>query len=179
MNSTSVPTSRRASRMLVIGGLTVGLAAASIGAANAAPPTSRDAASDSRQVRFAGTVFATESNENVDLVGRLHVVTQLTGSEQDGWTVAWHANLDDTTGTGQTTGDRYRGTGADHGTVAIPPGPPVRTAFFEASFTLRPPGASIHPPSPCRLAVNVAYDETGRVSDVQVHVADAPIRTVD
>lgn len=173
MNSITVPPRRRAPRMLVAVGLTVLLVGAGVGAANACSRGS----SDSRQVRFAGTVFATESNENVDVVGRLHVVTRLTGSEQDGWTVEWHASLDHTTGTGQTSGDRYRGTGADRGTAAYPPGPPVRSAVFEASFTLRPPGGSIHPPSPCRLAVNVVYDETGRVSDVQVHVIDHPTTT--
>lgn len=175
MNSLTVPTHRTASRMLVMIGVALVVAASGVGTANASSPGSPD----SRQARFTGTVFATESNENVDVVGRLHVVTQLSGSEQDGWTVEWHANLDDTTGTGETTGDRYRGTGADRGTVAMPPGPPTRSAFFEASFTLRPPGGSIHPPSPCRLAVNVVYDETGRVSDVQVRVADAPVGTVD
>ena len=139
MNSITVPTGRRASRVLVAIGMTLLLAATGVGAANARSRGS----SDGRQVRFAGTVFATESNENVDVVGRLHVVTQLSGSEQDGWTVEWHANLDNTTGTGQTTGDRYRGTGADRGTVAFPPGPPTRSAFFERrSRCVRPAARS-------------------------------------
>jgi hypothetical protein len=155
------------------------LAVAGVGAANAAIPRSGLTPADTRQVSFSGAVSATEANENVDVVGRLHVVTQLSGSEQTGWTGEWRANLDYTTGTGRTTGDRYRGTGADSGTVAMPPGPPVREAFFEPSFTLRPPGGSIHPPSPCRLAVNVVYDETGQVSTVEVHVADGPTGTVD
>lgn len=107
------------------------------------------------------------------------MVTQLSGSERDGWTLDWHANLNDTTGTGETTGDGYRGIGADHGTVALPPGPPARTATFEPSFTLYLSGPPTHPPSPCRLAVNVVYDETGHVSGVEVRAADGTIGSGD
>ena len=175
MNSLTVSPRRRAPRMLMAVGLTVVLAVAGVGTAKATPRSGLTPV-DSRRVSFADTVFATESNENVDVVGHLHVVTQLSGSDSTGWTVEWHANLDNTSGTGETTGDRYQGTGADSGVVHPPS--PIREASFEASFTLHPPGP-IHPPSPIRLAVNVVYDETGHVSDVQLHVADAPIGTVD
>lgn len=173
MNSITVPTRRRAPRMLVAC-VTVLLVVIRVDAANAATPRSAVTPADSRQVSFAGTTFAAGASENVDVVGNLHVMTQLSGSEQTGWTVEWHANLDNTTGTGQTTGDRHQGIGADRGTVAYPPGPPTRSVFFEPSFTLRPSGGSIHPPSPCRLAVNVVFDETGQVSAVEVHVVDQP-----
>jgi hypothetical protein len=171
--STTVP-HRHPIRGLVVVGITLMLAAGAA-SANAFAPGSVD----NRQVRFSVTTFATDSNENVDVVGRLHLVTKLTGSEQAGWTLEWRANLDNTTGTGQITGDRYRGTGADSGTVAYPSGPPVREVLFEPAFMLRPPGGSIHPPSPCRLLVNVVYDESGRVAEVQVHAADTVIGSGD
>lgn len=90
--------------MLVTACLTVLLAAAGAGAANATPQSGL-APADSRQVSFAGTTFAAEADENVDVVGTLQLVTQLSGSEQTGWTLDWHANLNNTTGTGQITAD--------------------------------------------------------------------------
>jgi hypothetical protein len=124
-------------------------------------------------------MFASQSNEDVEVAGRLHVVTQLTGSEETGWTFEWRTNVDNLTAKGQTTGDRYRASGTDGGTVAIPPEPPVREVIFEPSFSLLPPGPPTHPPSPCRLTVSVVYDETGRVSDVQVRAADGTIGSGD
>jgi hypothetical protein len=125
---------------------------------------------DIRQVAFTGAVYLAEPDETVDLAGNLHLVTRLSGSEHTGWTVDWRANLDTTTATGQSTATHYVGSGADAGTVALPPGPPVRTAVLSPLFTLLPPGPPMHPPSPIRLGVHVAYDETGRVTDVGVHI---------
>ena len=68
-------------------------------------------------------------------------------------------------------------TGAETGAVALPPGPPVRTAFFEPTFTLMPPGPPVHPPSPCRFLVAVSFDEAGQVANVDAHLADAPPTT--
>lgn len=181
MRRISVPTRRRTSRTLATGCLTALLAVAGVGAANASPSGSGGAPSVSRQVSFAGTAFATAANENVDVTGRLHVVTRLTGSEARGWTLDWNANVDHATGTGATTGDRYILRGAATGTVMYPPGPLVRAASLEPSFTLMPPGPPVHPPSPIRLLVDVSFVAAGgQLIAVQVHLGDAhPIGTTD
>jgi hypothetical protein len=68
--SATVPTPRRVPRILMMAGLTDLLAVTGASAANA----SSHGSSDRRQVRFAGTAFATVSNENVGVVGRLGTV---------------------------------------------------------------------------------------------------------
>lgn len=89
----------------------------------------------------------------------------------------WHANLDDTTGIGQATGDRYLGRGAGRGTVTHPPSP-IRSATFELPFTLFPAGPPVHPPSPLRFNANVVF-ENGRLSSLEVWLGQAPIGSVD
>jgi hypothetical protein len=128
---------------------------------------------------FAGTTFDRAEGESVDVAGALRVVIRLTGSTDDGWIVDWHANVDHGSGTGETTGNDYVLTGAETGTAAIPPGQPVRTAFFEPTFTLLPPGPPTHPPSPCRFLVAVSFDEAGHVANVDAHLADAAPPTTD
>lgn len=170
---TRKPGHRRATTLLAAL-VAVALAVTGAGRAVAAPATS----ATSRQVSFAGTTFASQSNESVDLVGTLHVVTALSGSEETGWSLDWQTNVNNTTATGQTSGDRYVGHGTDRGTVLMPPGPPTRP-HFEPSFTLMPPGPPTHPPSPIRLNVHVHFDETGQVTDIEVRVVDGSFGTVD
>jgi hypothetical protein len=136
------------------------------------------ASTESSQVTFTGTAYLADANETVDIVGNVHLVTRLTGTEQTGWTLDWQTNLDNVTGFGLITGTRYVGSGADNGTVTLPPGPPTRSATLQATFTLLPPGPPTHPPSPIRLAAHVSYDETGQVSDVGIHIEQA-FATVD
>ncbi|SDH84859.1 hypothetical protein SAMN05192558_105333 [Actinokineospora alba] len=128
---------------------------------------SADTSTESRQIVFACTTFA--ADDTVDIAGTLHLVARLTGSDQTGWTLTWRTNVDHTTGTGQS-GTHYVVTGADTGTATLPPGPPTRPAPLPATFSLLPPGPPTHPPSPIRLAVHLAYDETGSLVDVQVHI---------
>ena len=143
------------------------------GPATASPPGPTTQTS-SGQIGFAGTTFDDATEENVDLVGHLHVRTRLTGSDAEGWIVDWGANADHATGTGESSGDPYSLHGADGGSVAFPPGPPVRTAVFEPTLTLMPYGGRVHPPSPIRLLVAVSFDTRGRIANVQVHVGGAP-----
>ena len=143
-----------------------------------AGPAFASAGADARQVAFSGTVLASETHENVDVVGRVHLVVTLAGSPGSGWALRWLSNVE-AWGTGATTGDRYRGHGTDVGTVNIPPGPPVRTAVLHPACGLIPPGPPAHPPSPCRLLVQVAFDEAGRLSAVDVHVGDGFVGTTD
>lgn len=98
-----------------------------------------------------GRAFSPESNENVDISGTVHVVVRLGGSESSGWTLDWRANLDSTSGIGQTTGDRYVARGADGGTVTHPPSP-IRSATFDVAFILFPPGPPTHPRIPAGSA---------------------------
>lgn len=177
---TSVLTRSRASRTAATGCLTALLAVTGVGAAQAATSGSSGTRAFSRQVSFAGTAFATGTNENVDVTGDLHLVTRLT-SEESGWTLNWDVNLDSAAGTGGTTGDRYIMSGAAAGAVVgLPPGPPVRAASFEVGFTLLPPGPPTHPPSPIRLLVTISFDATGQLIDVQIHPGGAPpIGTTD
>lgn len=158
--------------LAVCAGVLLGMSGLGAASAATAPST------ESRQATFAGSAYLADPNETVDLVGNLHLVTRLTGTEQTGWTLYWSTNLDHTTGTGQTTGTHYVGSGADTGTVTFPPGPPVRSASLQATFTLLPPGPPTHPPSPIRLAVHLSYDGTGQVSDVGIHVEQS-FGTVD
>ena len=169
---------RRAVALLVSGGIALGVG----GTEGAGAATARPAASTvapGRQVPFAGELWASGPAETVDVAGRLHVDVVLSGSESGGWSVDWRVNLDRTDGTGRATGDRYRATGSDGGSVSIPPGPPVRTATFEPSFTLFPPGPPVHPPSPCRFVVQAGFDGAGRLTSVEVRLAGSAIGTVD
>jgi hypothetical protein len=149
-----------------------------IGSAEARTAGTELTSVDSRRVIFAGTTFASGSNENVDVAGTLHVVATLVGSEQTGWALNWSTNLADTMGRGQTTDDRYLASGSDRGLVLMPPGPPTRAASVEASFRLHPP-APIHPPSPIRLSVTIVFDESGRVADIGIHVIQGTIGPSD
>ena len=175
------PTSRRPRRLSMIlaaTGLATLLVTLGAGPATALPP-GPPTRTYSSQVDFAGTVFDSGAGESVDLVGDLHVLTQPTGSDSDGWTVDWRASFGQASGTGETTGDQYVLDGADAGTVTLPPGPPTRTAFFEPTFTLLPPGPPTHPPSPIRLLLAASFDDRGQVTDVQAHLSDSTWGTTD
>jgi hypothetical protein len=147
------------------------------GAAAALPP-GPPTRSTSSQVALDGPAFASGAGEYVDITGDLHVVTSISGSETDGWTLEWHANVDHARGTGQTSGGRYVLNGATSGTETYPPGPPVRTASFEPTFSLIPPGPPVHPSSPCSVLVDLSFDEAGHVTGVQAHFVDS-VQTVD
>lgn len=103
----------------------------------------------------------------------------MSGSEETGWSLDWQTNVNNTTATGQTSSDHYVGHGADRGTVLLPPGPPTRAAVFEPTFTLLPPGPPVHPPSPIRLSVQIAFNETGQVIDIEARVGHGSFGTVD
>lgn len=154
------------------------LSATGVGAASAVTTEPATSPAESRQASFRGTAFAAGPEENIDIFGRLHAVVQLSGSESSGWTLDWHANLDDTTGIGQASGDRYLARGAGRGTVTHPPSP-IRPATFELTFTLFPPGPPVHPPSPIRLSAHVVFEENGRLSGLEVRLGQAPIGSVD
>lgn len=150
-----------------------------VGAAEAAAPRAGLTSADSRRVSLSGTTFASATNENVDVVGTLQVATVLLGSEQTGWILGWATGLGNITGTGQTTGDRYRATGTDGGFVPMPSGPPAQSVAFEPSCRLYSPGLSVHPPSPCRFIVNLVFDGSGRVTDVAIQVDPGVIGPAD
>lgn len=177
MYTTLAPT-RRMPPVLIAACTALLLSATGLGAANAVTTKPATSPAEGRQASFRGTVFATESEENVDIFGRLHVVVQVSGSESSGWTLDWHANLDDTTGIGQATGDRYLGRGAGRGTVTHPPSP-IRSATLELTVTLLPPGPPTHPPSPIRLSAHVVFEDNGRLSGLEVRLGQAPIGSVD
>ena len=129
---------------------------------------------DISRVSFAGTTVDTAAGENVDLAGQLDLLTLVSGSDSTGWTVRWLANPDRAVGTGEVSGARYVLRAVDGGTVSLPPGPPVRTAFFDPTFALSPSGPAIHPPSPCRVLLALSFDAAGRVTGVQAHVGESP-----
>lgn len=176
MYTAPAPT-RQKPRVLLAACTALLLSATGVGAANAVTTKPAPSPAEGRQASFRATAFAAESEENVDISGRLHVVVQLNGSESGGWMLDWHANLDDTTGIGQATGDRYLGRGAGRGTVTHPPSP-IRSATFELPFTLFPAGPPVHPPSPIRFNANVVF-ENGRLSSLEVRLGQAPIGSVD
>ncbi len=150
--------------MTLVGtGLATLLVTVGAGPATAYPP-GPPTRTYSSQVSFSGTIIDS-AGESVDLVGDLHVVTQLSES-LDGWTLDWHANVGRATGTGQTSG--YVLHGADGGIVGYPPGPPTHpaTATFEPTFTLYPPGPPTHPPSPIRFLVTASFDASGHLTGV-------------
>jgi hypothetical protein len=94
--------------------------------------------------------------------GRLHVVSDLaTGDSVD-----VDADLADTRATGIETGRVFRVTGTDHGTlIAVPDGPPIR---WQPGFALVPDGP------PIRLALELAYDQLGRLTSVrELHATPA------
>jgi len=177
MHTAPAPT-RRKPRVLIAACTALLLSATGVGAANAVTTKPATSPAEGRQTSFRDTAFAVESEEDVDISGRLHVVVQVSGSESSGWTLDWHANLDNTTGIGQATGDRYLGRGAGRGTVTHPPSP-IRSATFELTFTLFPPGLPVHPPSPIRLSASVVFDENSQLSGVEVRLGQAPIGSVD
>lgn len=177
MYTAPAPT-RRKSRVLIVACTALLLSATGLGTANAVTTRPATSPAESRQASFRGTAFAAGPEENVDISGRLHAVVQLSGSESRGWALDWHANLDDTTGIGQATGDRYLARGAGRGTVSHPPSP-IRSATFELTVTLFPPGLPVHPPSPIRLSTHVVFEEKGRLSGLEVRVGQTPIGSVD
>jgi len=169
---------RRKPRVLIAACTALLLSATGVDAANAMAAKPAPSPAESRLASFSGTAFAAGPDENVDISGSLHVVVQLSGSESSGWTLDWHANLDTTTGIGQATGDRYLGRGAGRGTVTHPPSP-IRSATFELTFRLFPPGPQVHPPSPIRLSASVVFDENSQLAGVEVRLGQAPIGSVD
>ncbi len=168
---------RRPSAVFVAAALGLVVAVTGVGVAGAARVGVT--AVDSRRVTFTGTTVASATNENVEVAGTLHVVTALRGSDEAGWTLSWSTNVDNTVGTGQTTADRYRGTGTDGGYFVLPAGPPVRTVTFSASFRLSPLGPPTHPPSPIRLTVDLVLDESGRLGNVGAHLDPGAIGPAD
>lgn len=176
MYTAPAPT-RRKPRVLLAACTALLLSATGVGAADAVTTKPAPSPAEGRQASFSGTAFAAGPEENVDISGRLHVVVQLSGSESGGWMLDWHANLDDTTGIGQASGDRYLARSAGRGAVTHPPSP-IRSATFELTFTLSPPGLPAHPPSPIRLQANIVF-ENGRLSGLEVRLGQAPIGSVD
>ncbi len=177
--NTSTPHRRRPPRVLTGALVATLLWTCGAGPATASAP-SPSALTSSAQTGFEGTTFDHATDETVDLAGKLHVRTRLSGSDAEGWIIEWGANADRATGTGEATGDPYSLHGFDGGSIAFPPGPPVRTTFFEPTLTLMPYGGRAHPPSPIRLLVAVSFDTGGQINGVQVHVGDtAPGSTTD
>jgi len=106
--------------------------------------------------------------EVINLGGAIHVVTQITTpvdpcSPTDpcrGVPVTAHLNLAGVTGIGQTTGRRYRATGAADvtGTINMPGG-----FVVSAVFQLIPPNPVV-PPNPIKVQVFMSADASGNVS---------------
>ena len=174
-NSKSSLTTRTA----IAGFVALALAAAGVGSATATETPTEASSASNHRTAFTGTAYASESGENVDIAGTLHLVTTLLGTEETGWSLDWHTDLPNTTASGETTGDSYRATGTDAGTVQLPPGPPVRSASFEPTFRLVPPGPPVHPPSPIRLAITVHVGATGQVTEIVVQVDHGSFGSVD
>ena len=106
--------------------------------------------------------------EVINLGGAIHVVTQIT-MPTDPCTptdpcrfvpVAAHLNLAGVSGIGQTTGTRYRATGATDvtGTINLPGG-----FVVSAVFQLTPPDPIV-PPSPIKVQVFMSADAAGNVT---------------
>lgn len=129
----------------------------------------------SRQIDFAGQLAEAGAGEPVDVVGRVHLVSHVTGSEETGWTVRLHSNLAHVTATGAETGADYKASGSDSETVQAPPGA-LGTFSFRPEFTLkRPYPCSVKPchrARPFFLTVDMSFDADRTPSDVNVQVEE-------
>lgn len=106
--------------------------------------------------------------EVINLGGAIHVVTQITAPVDPcipndpcrAVLVAAHLNLAGVTGIGQSTGARYRATGAADvtGTINLPGG-----FMVSAVFQLTPPNPIV-PPSPIKVQVFMTADASGNVT---------------
>jgi hypothetical protein len=121
------------------------------------------------QMPFTGTIRSSVGGETVELSGRMHVVVDVSGTETTGFNVGLHANLDETAGTGETSGQPYIGDGADQASVQLAPGPLAGSVSFSPSFVLHPPSPCRigHPPGPCHATsalgahVTVSFNTDG------------------
>ena len=152
---------------LVLGGALVALMVVPT-AAGATPPGPPIHSTDSRYVHFSGRVFDAATNESVDVVGNVNLVTTVDGSNVAGWTVTLRSSLSNTFGRGQSSGATYTVTGSKADSIQTPPGPPTH-ASFQPSFDMFPPGPN-HPPNPCRLSVGISFNPDASVSTVSVAV---------
>ena len=139
---------------LVRPGVVVALAAATLLSPLAGAAWAPNGHNWNSQLPFTGTLPGGAGGEAVDLVGRMHVRVELSGSEGSGFSLELHANLDKTSGTGETSGQRYQADGADRARVQLAPGPLAGSVVFNPSFVLHPPSPcrTLHPPSPCHEA---------------------------
>ncbi|MCU1428397.1 MAG: hypothetical protein JWL83_2397 [Actinomycetia bacterium] len=124
---------------------------------------------------FSQETFNAETNESVSLGGTMSLKITTSGDQIRGWTYIAHGVLRHTTGTGATSGGRYRATGSSRVTVEVPPGSPS-SPTFQTTFTLHPPSPcrAHHPPSPCfnpstvAVPITTTVDSSGVITAVQV-----------
>lgn len=114
------------------------------------------------QMPLSGTVQDDVTFEAVALVGRMHVVVDVGGSPASGYSVDLHANLDQASGTGETSGAAYVADGADQASVRLAPGPLTGSVSFAPSFSLHPPSPcrTEHPPGPCKASTGIGAHVT-------------------
>jgi hypothetical protein len=120
------------------------------------------------KVPFTATVFVPCANggtgENVDISGTLHVLCGVTLDGKDGFHAHAHFQLQDASGTGQITGDKYQASGVlecqINGKVGV-----EFTKIFNAHIIGQGPGnnATIH--LNCHLTVNANGDVTAMVDN--------------
>lgn len=113
--------------------LSVGLATAALAALGGSRPASAQASAvtTNEQVPIELVVFIPCVPENVTASGTLHIVSHTTVNPDGSFHVVSHFNPQGVSGTGDVTGDRYRGTGVTQNTFNLTAG---QTFTFANNF---------------------------------------------
>ena len=113
-------------------------------------------------LNLSGVIQNRATGEAVQVAGEVHLVVDVTGSQAGGWVVRVTANLQDTKGTGESTGQSYRGTGSDKTSEQFIAGPSLELLVFDPTFILSSPNDK----SPLPVLVTVALNADGTISSV-------------
>lgn len=107
------------------------------------------------------------SGEVVALSGRLHILTHATLNANGGFTLRSHVQPQNVSGTGQVTGDRYRGTGVTQITTTANSG---ETFTFINNFRVvgQGPGNNILVHENVHMTVNANGEVTASVANLSV-----------
>ena len=112
-------------------------------------------------VSFFPPVPIVPSGENVVLTGEVHVVTHVEAVVGGQFLTDLHLNMAGVTGTGQTTGNMYVGTGANKlVNVAFPGDPIVPPNPIRANFSLEPTNRGGSVPLPLTFFLVFGTDGT-------------------
>jgi hypothetical protein len=100
------------------------------------------------ELPFSGTIFNSNTNEDVILTGNVHLVSRCPSPADPCQLVS---NLANSVGTGSTTGARYEATGYDSVTTGAPSESPEITQ--NVFFSLLPAAGGVSAQSPIRLTL--------------------------